>query len=189
MTTLTVMSRVLPERLVARVTDVAEWRRVAGIAIGAIPWRSAETTERGTLMPGVRVGSAVVVVDAQKRVLLGRRAKTPNFGRWVLPGGKVEAFEPIDVAGRREVLEETGLEIEIVQRLGVFEIIDPPNEHRLIVFSLATPRSGSIDARSDLTDVAFFAPEALTALDLTEVTVEVLKAAGVLETHPGLVPA
>src|SRR5437660_1789038 len=42
-------------------------------------------------MGSVRVGSAVLVVD-DRRVLLGRRGKQPNFGRWVLPGGKVALY-------------------------------------------------------------------------------------------------
>jgi 8-oxo-dGTP diphosphatase len=120
-----------------------------------------------------RVGSAVLVADSG-RVLLGRRAKDPNRGKWVLPGGKVRPFESIADAARREALEETGLEIEIERVLGVREIIDDPNEHRLIVYSTAHPIGGGLRADSDLDDVRWFSRGELVHLDLSDVVRSVL---------------
>ncbi len=140
-------------------------------------------------MSGVRVGSAVLVLDESNRVLLGRRAKTPNYGRWVLPGGKIESFETIDAAGRREVREETGLDVEIVQQLGVFEIIDPPLEHRLIVFSIGRVQAGTLAAGADLSEACFFSASELPKLDLTETTIRVLEKAGVIDAEAGLLSA
>jgi 8-oxo-dGTP diphosphatase len=65
----------------------------------------------------IRVGSALVIVDGD-RVLLGRRAKHPNFGRWVLPGGKVEFGETHEIAAKREAKEELNLDVDLLQLAG-----------------------------------------------------------------------
>lgn len=125
-----------------------------------------------------RVGSAAVVIDDQNRVLLGRRNKEPNFGRWVLPGGKVEPFESVEHAVRRELAEETGLGVEVTGQLGVFEIINPPTEHRLIVYSWARAIGGSIRPDSDLSDLKFVSQDEFRSLDVTEIVTRVLSYAG-----------
>ena len=126
----------------------------------------------GTPAGSPRLGSAVVVRDGQK-VLLGIRAKEPNKGKWVLPGGKIERFESIEDAAIRETREETGLLVSIEAQLGVWEIIDPP-EHRVIVYSLARPLGGELKASSDLDDVRFCNREELAALDVSPIVRSVL---------------
>jgi 8-oxo-dGTP diphosphatase len=128
----------------------------------------------------LRVGSALVVRDPSGRVLLGRRAKEPNRGRWVLPGGKIELFESIADAGRREIVEETGIDVRVGEQIGAFEIIRPPHEHRLIIYSWATAMEGVPRAASDISELDFVAPEDLCRLDLTEVCEEVLVRSGML---------
>jgi 8-oxo-dGTP diphosphatase len=122
-----------------------------------------------------RVGSAVIVVE-DEAILLGVRAKEPNRGMWVLPGGKIEAFESIEEAARREVREETGLEVRITGQLGAFEIINPPDEHRLIVFSRAEPIGGKLQAGSDISDLRFLKADELEGLPLTTFVRGVLEA-------------
>jgi 8-oxo-dGTP diphosphatase len=119
-----------------------------------------------------RVGSAVVVLE-RGRVLLGVRAKEPNKGKWVLPGGKVNPYESIEHAAIREAFEETGLHVRIDGQLGVWEIIDPP-EHRVIVYSAATPLGGTLSASSDLDEVRFYHREELADLDISEIVRSVL---------------
>lgn len=132
-------------------------------------------TKLASSMP--RVGSALIVVDDGK-VLLGKRGKDPNRGRWVLPGGKVEPFEPLEAAARREGKEETGLEVEIIRRLGVYEIISEPSEHRIIVYNVARVVGGALRAGSDLEEVQFFSPDELCRLDLSDVVRKALTDAG-----------
>ena len=124
-----------------------------------------------------RAGSAVVVVDGDS-ILLGTRAKEPNRGKWVLPGGKIEAFESIEDAARREAREETGLEVEVTAQLGAFEIINPPDEHRLIVFSRAEPVGGTLRAGSDLSELRFWRREDLEQLPLSDFVRDVLETFG-----------
>lgn len=56
------------------------------------------------------VGIGVIVLR-QGEVLLIRRGKPPNEGMWSLPGGGQELGERAEEAARRELLEETGLEV------------------------------------------------------------------------------
>src|SRR5205823_10938256 len=65
----------------------------------------------------IRCVGAVVFDDAG-RLLLVRRAREPGRGRWSVPGGRVETGETDAQAVIREVAEETGLVVEIVQLLG-----------------------------------------------------------------------
>ncbi len=126
-----------------------------------------------------RLGSAAIVVDKNNRVLLGRRRKEPNFGRWVLPGGKVEPFETIEDAVRREVAEETGLLVDVTDQVGAFQIIDQnKQEHRVIVYSWAKPIGGEIAPDSDLSELRFVTPKELTTMDVTEIVKDVLIRAG-----------
>ncbi len=114
-----------------------------------------------------RIGSAVVV-EKDGKILLGVRGKDPNRGKWVLPGGRIERFEKVFEAAKRELLEETGLEVDIKGFIDFQEIINPPNEHRIIVFSRATVIRGKAKPSSDLEDVRFFSPDELRELDISE---------------------
>src|ERR1700674_366480 len=127
-----------------------------------------------------RVGSALIVRDEANRILLGKRNKDPQRGNWILPGGKVKAFESIAEAAVRELEEETGLEIEVQQQFRVYEVIDPPNEHRIIIYSLARVRGGSLRAADDVSEVKFVSFDELGALPLTPLVRRVLQDAGYL---------
>ena len=56
------------------------------------------------------VGIGIVVIKGDT-VLLVRRGKPPNIGSWTLPGGAQELGETVEDAARRELLEETGIEV------------------------------------------------------------------------------
>ena len=66
------------------------------------------------------VGVFVVVRDASSRFLLVKH----NYGqkKWSLPGGKLEQAELVPVGAKREVQEETGLEVEIGELVGMFPL-------------------------------------------------------------------
>jgi 8-oxo-dGTP diphosphatase len=69
-----------------------------------------------------------VVLDAKGRVLLIRRGHPPFRGCYALPGGFVDVGEPVEAACRRELKEETGLEVGTLSLLGVYS--DPKRDPR-----------------------------------------------------------
>ena len=120
--------------------------------------------------PLVGVG-AIVLRDGA--VLLVRRAKEPNKGRWSIPGGLVELGEGIRDAVRREVREECGV---IVDPRTLFEVIDAvhPDEdgrtrfHYVIVDFLSEWLNGEPKAGSDVADARWVPFRELQDIDMTD---------------------
>ena len=87
----------------------------------------------------IRVGSAVIVKDSKGRILLGQSNKSPIEGSWVLPGGGVKFGETIKSAAKREIKEETGLDIHVGKQIKAYEIVNPEiNLHRIVIYYQAT---------------------------------------------------
>ncbi|MBT3603881.1 MAG: NUDIX hydrolase [Candidatus Latescibacteria bacterium] len=66
--------------------------------------------------------AAGVIVTLNDEVVLLKRNIEPGFGKWVFPGGYVDAGEPPEKAAVREAWEEVGLDVELDSLLGVFSI-------------------------------------------------------------------
>jgi 8-oxo-dGTP diphosphatase len=102
------------------------------------------------LAPLVAVG-AVVVDDG--RVLLVRRGSEPLRGHWSLPGGLIELGEGLAGGLVREVREETGLEVEVVELVELLDRIhrdgDRVRYHYVIADYLCTVAGGQLRAASD----------------------------------------
>lgn len=90
------------------------------------------------------------------------------------PGGKVELFESLKETLRRELLEETNLTCEIGKQIGVYEIIDKPNEHRVIVYSWAQPVEGQLKPAADISELKFFPRAELKKIEISPVVKKVL---------------
>ena len=112
---------------------------------------------------------AGALVEDRGRVLLVRRAIKPFEGGWDIPGGFCDADELPATTARREVREETGLEIEILDLLGMW--IDrygepqdgAPETLTLNIYYAARPANG-VELRIDtgeVTEVGWFGPEDL----------------------------
>ena len=104
-------------------------------------------------------GAEAVCFDVRGRVLLGRRAFDPGAGRWDLPGGFVHEDEhPLDGL-RREIREETQLEIEPLDFLGFWL---EPYDHRIVLCLAWTVRvQGEPRAGDDLSELRWFEPDDL----------------------------
>jgi 8-oxo-dGTP diphosphatase len=125
-----------------------------------------------------RIGSALLVRDEVNRILLGKRNKDPQRGSWVIPGGKIHAFESIADAAARELQEETGLIVEVGGHFNVYEIINPPNEHRIVIYSWGKVVGGEAKASDDISELKFFELDELGEVPVTPLVRRVLIDAG-----------
>jgi 8-oxo-dGTP diphosphatase len=110
------------------------------------------------------VGVGAVVWNGRGEVLLVRRANPPRQHEWSLPGGKVEFGETLHSAVAREVLEETGIAIEVLGLVDVAELVD--QHHYILVDFAARARAGRRSANSDATEARWFAPDQIVELPL-----------------------
>ena len=127
--------------------------------------------------PRTAIAAGAVVVDAEGRVLLVRRARPPSAGTWTLPGGRVEAGETPEAAVVREVLEETGLAVRVECEICKVHIAREGYSFLVHEF-LAVPDSAtaraSIRAGDDADDARWVSREELTGLEVLPDAVEVI---------------
>jgi ADP-ribose pyrophosphatase YjhB (NUDIX family) len=113
---------------------------------------------------GSKVTAGALVIDDEGRVLLARRAVEPDLGRWDIPGGFLEEGEhPLDGV-KRELREETGLDIEPLELLGVWMDTyggDSTAESTLNFYWTARALSGDPHAADDVDQLRWFAPDEL----------------------------
>jgi 8-oxo-dGTP diphosphatase len=126
--------------------------------------------------PVVGVG-AVVVKDG--KALIVKRAHEPRKGEWSLPGGRVELGEALVDAVRREIREETGLEIEVGPIVEVFDRVHRHQEriryHFVIIDYLCTCVGGTLCAGDDADDVAWVRSDELEGYGVNEVAASVIR--------------
>jgi 8-oxo-dGTP diphosphatase len=119
-----------------------------------------------------------LIIDGNK-ILLVERGREPLKDWWSLPGGVVETGEYLEAALRREVREETGLAVEILCLLEIFEriILDDagaPEYHYVLMDYLCRPAGGDLCAADDASRVAWVAEAELDTLKITEGTPAVI---------------
>jgi ADP-ribose pyrophosphatase YjhB (NUDIX family) len=138
------------------------------------------------------VGVGGVIIEGG-RALLIRRGSEPLLGEWSIPGGSLELGETLEEGVARELREETGLEVRVLELIEVFDRIylestaggsegkKGPRFHYVIVDYLCERVSGEAVAGSDVTDVAFAREEELGKYNLTETATRILRKAFALE--------
>lgn len=121
-----------------------------------------------------------VLQDEQGRLLLVRRGHEPFAGTWSLPSGRNRPGEPPREAAAREVLEETGLVVEVGELLGVVRREAGPHHYEIHDFA-CRPVGGRLQAGDDAAEVAWVALDQLDDLTLAPGLRRALADFGVLE--------
>jgi 8-oxo-dGTP diphosphatase len=116
------------------------------------------------------------------KILLVERGKEPLKGYWSIPGGIVETGEKLVEGIRREVAEETGLDVEPYLMFEIFERVIPDGEgkaeyHYVLIDYLCRRLSGEPAAASDVSRVEWVAEQNLRQYRLTEGTLGVIERA------------
>jgi 8-oxo-dGTP diphosphatase len=136
--------------------------------------------------PQPRIGVAALVEknDAMRPcVLLGLSKKIKGRARWVIPGGGLRRGETFAACAKREIREETGIEVSVLSLGGVdaHELITK-KDHRVVVIVNARPVDGAPAPvpGDDLEDVGWFSRAQIEAgePDLTAFTKKILKQEG-----------
>ncbi len=116
------------------------------------------------------------------KILLVERGKDPLKGYWSIPGGIVETGEKLVEGIRREVAEETGLDVDPYFLFEIFERVIPdaegkPEYHYVLIDYLCRRLSGEAAAASDASRVEWVAEQNLREYRLTEGTLGVIERA------------
>jgi ADP-ribose pyrophosphatase YjhB (NUDIX family) len=134
------------------------------------------------------VGVGGVVIDDGK-VLLIRRGSEPLKGRWSIPGGILELGETLTQGVARELLEETGVQVRVLDLIELFERINrddpasPPAAdnrtrfHFVIADYLCERIGGELRAGEDAVDVALAREDELQKFELTALATSVIEKA------------
>jgi ADP-ribose pyrophosphatase YjhB (NUDIX family) len=137
--------------------------------------------------PIVGVGAVIFV---EERVVLIKRRYEPLAGQWSLPGGTLEVGETLEAGIAREVLEETGLVVEVGPVVEVFDriLLDENRQvvyHFVLIDYLCRPLGGELQHGSDVADVTLAHPDALVQYGVTpKATAIIRRAAEVMRREP-----
>jgi 8-oxo-dGTP diphosphatase len=116
-----------------------------------------------------------LVYDEERRLLVVKRAHEPSRGLWSIPGGRVEPGEDDPAAVAREVVEETGLTVEVGDLVGEVERPGPRGRLYVIRDYEATAVGGTLTAGDDASDARYVTRSEFLALSTTTLLVSTLE--------------
>ena len=130
------------------------------------------------------VGASVLLHRADGKVVLVKRSREPGKGRWALPGGITKWGERVEETAVREVREETGLDVRLLELVGVYDIIEKDRENRarfhyVTVCFKGERIGGRLRVGSDVENAKWFGPKELNEEMLTDCTLRALRNARV----------
>ena len=107
--------------------------------------------------------AACAIIRVAGRIVLLQRAIPPAYGRWVIPGGFVDAGEPVPQAAAREAWEEVRLRVAIGPLVGVYSYSQVTT---VVVVYEAEVTAGRLQAADEALDARLFAPAEIPWQDL-----------------------
>jgi 8-oxo-dGTP diphosphatase len=127
------------------------------------------------------LGVGAIIIESG-RVLLVERGREPLKGYWSLPGGVLEVGERLAEGVRREALEETGLEIELISLVAIFERImrdasGAVEYHYVLMDYLCRAAGGVLKAGDDVSQACWVERACLSQYRITEGTLPVIEKA------------
>ena len=135
------------------------------------------------------VAVGAVIEDGKGRILLVKhKPERGGFwrGKWICPGGALELGETIDEGIKREVKEETGLEIDLVKLLPPYDRIvkstDGVSLHVVYIDCLAKLVGGELEVGSDVGEALWVEKQNINQIwgELHEDTQRLMKIAGLV---------
>ena len=121
-----------------------------------------------------------MVLMEDGKILLIKRAAEPFKGQWATPGGRIEDGESAEDCLKREMKEETGLEVEPIKLTGIYS--DPDRDPRGVIAAayLVKRVGGELKAGDDAGETAWFPIESLPKLaaDHAKIIEDALSAQG-----------
>jgi ADP-ribose pyrophosphatase YjhB (NUDIX family) len=120
------------------------------------------------------------IILRRDRILMAQRGKEPLKGWWSLPGGALELGESLADGVKREVREETGLEIRPLGVLEIFERIlrdarGAPEYHYVLIDYVCRITGGELCAGDDVCAVEWVRRRDMPKLRITEGTLAVIE--------------
>ena len=127
------------------------------------------------------IGVGAVVWDARDEILLIRRGKPPRLNEWSIPGGHLEWGETLVDGARREVREETGVEVEITGLIDAVDSIEHDESgvtvrHYVLINFAARLISGELKAGSDALEARWVPYSAIGDYALWSETLRIIEA-------------
>jgi 8-oxo-dGTP diphosphatase len=134
------------------------------------------TIKYGKLKKAKKISLVIsVLLRERKKVLLVKRKKGKSFaGFWGLPNGKVRVGEKLEEAARREVKEETGLIVEILEPYHITQEFHDDHHHIVIAFK-GRVISGKLKPGSDVEDARWFTKSEISKLKVQPTAREQIK--------------
>ena len=109
----------------------------------------------------------IFIYDENDNFILIKRCNEPFKGFWALPGGFVDYGESVEDAAVREALEETSINVELKELVGVYSNPDrDPRRHTVSIAFTAKGNMGDLKAADDACDIDIFTRKDLEKINL-----------------------
>ena len=132
--------------------------------------------------PSNPIAAVGTIVLREEQVLLIMRTREPGAGKWSIPGGKIELGESLFEAAHREVLEETGINVDIRKAVNTYDSIVRDEEgeikfHYFLVYCTAGYIDGEPQTSAESSEVVWTDLSDIDGLDMNPVLKNIIRKA------------